>query len=83
MSHFGDMISLSDITIPEPHPYDAQDPQKQRENLAYVALQILTAAKANGDIDPFGILANRPLINIELDDLGIKTFGEAAIIESY
>lgn len=39
-------ISLADITIPTPAAYDSSDPAKQRENLCYVALQILAAAKS-------------------------------------
>jgi hypothetical protein len=76
------MVSLTTITIPTPQPYDSKDSQRQIENLCYVLLQIFSQAKATGDTDPFGLLSHRPNINLELDDLSIKTFGEAAIVES-
>lgn len=45
-------------------------------------LQIMSIAKATGDIDPIGILANRPCVSVDLDDLSVKTFGDAVIVES-
>lgn len=79
------MIDLSTITIPTPAVYDSNDPNKQRENYYYVLLQIYTAAKTNGDNDPFGYveaLQTRTVAQVDLADLSIKLFGEAALIES-
>jgi hypothetical protein len=83
------MISLSGITIPTPEPYDDKNPNKQRENYYYVQLQILAAAKAASDHDPFGILdaisthnTAQP-VSVDLEDLRIRVFGHAAIIESF
>ena len=39
-------ITLTDITIPVPAAYSADDPLKNIGDLCYVALQILTVAKA-------------------------------------
>lgn len=41
-------LSLAPVTIPTPEPYDAAHPDKQRENCAYVALQVLAQAKQQG-----------------------------------
>lgn len=80
------MISLSSITIPTPQPYDKTQPERQRENLSYVLLQILQEAKAANDDDPFGLLGalqqSAATVQVELEDLAIKVFGQAAIIES-
>lgn len=76
------MVDLSLVTFPTPQPYDANDPHQQRENWCYVLLQIMSIAKATGDIDPIGILANRPCVSVDLDDLSVKTFGDAVIVES-
>lgn len=35
------MLDISPISIPTPEPYDDQNPERQRENLAFVALQII------------------------------------------
>jgi hypothetical protein len=43
------MAALTTVTIPTPEPYDASNPDKQRENLCYVVLQILLAAKTNNE----------------------------------
>lgn len=54
------VVELSSITVPTPEPYDDKDPDRQRENLAYVALQVIaqmqahsmtvSAAMLNGDL---------------------------------
>jgi hypothetical protein len=86
------MISLSGITIPTPQPYDKNDSNRQRENYYYVLNQILAAAKAANDNDPFGLLAaiegsastvetGQPVC-VDVEDLSVKIFGTAAIIES-
>ena len=41
-------VTLSGVTFPTPAPYDSKDPHKQRENLCYVALQILQAFQGAG-----------------------------------
>lgn len=41
-------ISLANIQIPQPGPYDDKEPNKQRENYYFVLNQILTEAKAQG-----------------------------------
>lgn len=41
-------ISLETTTIPTPEPFDKTQPEKQRENLAYVLLQMLSAGKSAG-----------------------------------
>lgn len=40
------MIDMSLITVPTSEPYDSTHPQRQAENAAYVALQIMTQVKA-------------------------------------
>ena len=44
MAEFG----LTQVTIPTPQPYDDKDENRQRENLCYVALQMLSQAKQAG-----------------------------------
>lgn len=41
-------LSLTHITIPTPEPYNKSKSDQQRENLAYVALQVLQEAKQDG-----------------------------------
>jgi hypothetical protein len=43
-------IDLSTLTIPTPEPYDKKNPEQQRENMAFVALQILQQVAAFGTI---------------------------------
>lgn len=79
------MVDLSTITIPTPAAYDSNDPNKQRENYYYVLNQIYTAAKTNGDNDPFGYveaLQTTTVTQIDLADVSIKLFRDAALIES-
>lgn len=46
------MLTLTDITIPTPAPYDADEPLKQLENLCYVVLQVLQKFQAaETDVD--------------------------------
>lgn len=45
-------ISLSNLTAPTPEPYDRTQPEKQRENLAYVLLQVFSLAKDAGFVIP-------------------------------
>lgn len=77
-------INSAQITVPTPGPYDSTDPDKQRENLAYVALQLCSLAKQAGvkltytdDATPVGLrldgvaLAVRDLqYNDQVIDLG-------------
>lgn len=78
-------ITSAQITVPTPEPYDSADPDKQRENLAYVALQLCSLAKQAGvkltytddDVTPVGLrldgvaLAARDLqYNDQVIDLG-------------
>lgn len=41
-------FDLSQVTIPTPQPYDNKDANKQRENLCYVLLQVVSQAKQAG-----------------------------------
>jgi len=41
-------IDFGLLTIPTPEPFDKTQPEKQRENLAYIVMQILQQAQANG-----------------------------------
>ena len=51
-------MTLTDITIPTPAAYDSADPHKQRENLCYVFLQLLTKMQTAGtDIDLVGAVS--------------------------
>lgn len=45
-------INVSGITVPTPEPFDKTQPERQRENLAYVALQFFTLAKDAGFVIP-------------------------------
>jgi hypothetical protein len=44
MASFG----LTGITVPTPEPYNDENVHKQRENLAYVVLQMIAQAKQEG-----------------------------------
>ena len=47
-------VNLSTITFPTPEPFDKTQPEKQRENMAFVMLQVLEAFKQQNptiDID--------------------------------
>jgi hypothetical protein len=44
-------IDFDAITWPTPAAYDSADPHKQRENLAYVWLQILSQCAGTLDVD--------------------------------
>lgn len=45
-------MTLENITIPTPAPYDSDDPLQQTENLCYVILQVLQKIQtAQLDID--------------------------------
>jgi hypothetical protein len=41
-------MTLSGVTFPTPAPYDSKDPNKQRENLCYVLLQVLQSFQSAG-----------------------------------
>jgi len=41
-------IDFSQTTVPTPEPYDDKDVCRQRENLAYVANQLLSQAQQQG-----------------------------------
>jgi hypothetical protein len=42
------LVDLSQLTIPTPEPFDKSQPERQRENLAYVAMQVLDLFKQAG-----------------------------------
>jgi hypothetical protein len=65
MAEFG----LTQLTIPTPQPYDAKDPTRQLENLCYVALQMLSFAKAAG----FVVRDNLAGVETKLDELKWNT----------
>lgn len=45
-------MTLANITIPTPEPYNSDDPLKQHENLCYAILQLLQELQTNNiDID--------------------------------
>lgn len=50
------MIDFSALNIPPPAPYSSTEPDKQRENLAYVCVQILQQLYTN---------------NVKLEDLDV------------
>lgn len=62
-------ISLNNIQIPTPAPYNDKDPNAQRENYFYVVNQILAEAKAQG------------VTWEELNNSGTMTFSSESIEE--
>jgi len=42
------IVDLTQLTIPTPEPFDKTQPERQRENLAYVGMQILSLFKQAG-----------------------------------
>jgi len=45
-------ITFQAVTVPTPEPYAKRDSEKQRENLAYVMLQLIAQAKQAGFVLP-------------------------------
>lgn len=44
------MITCATLIVPTPEPYNETAPNKQRENLAYVALQMIGQMQQTGDV---------------------------------
>jgi hypothetical protein len=77
------MLYLDTIDIPTPTPYDRDDPLKQTENLSYVLLQILAAAKTAAiDLDIIDAVKSLQFnqINIDLGDVKITMTGKSTEI---
>lgn len=62
-------FNLTQVTVPTPQPYDANDPTRQVENLCYVALQLLALAK---DAE-FVVRDNLAGVETKLDELKWNT----------
>jgi len=44
----GILINFANVTIPTPQPFDKNQPEQNRENMAYIVAQILQELKTNG-----------------------------------
>lgn len=63
-------INFSSLTIPTPASYSETDPEKQRENLAYVCLQLLQQLNSDDvilDIDVIQSLKDLQFNHIVFD----------------
>lgn len=59
-------VPLTTITIPTLQPYDPEHPDRNRENYAYVQIQLLQAAKDAGESVSFNTSAE---LTVDLTDL--------------
>jgi len=63
------LVEMGLITVPTPEPFDANRPERQRENLAYVINQILAQMQQNN-------------VKIEIPDtFGVNVAGNMAGVE--
>jgi len=60
-------LDLSLITVPTPEPYLKNEPDRQRENLAYVGLQLLAQAKQQGVKVTYTDVDEGDTIGLQLD----------------
>lgn len=70
------MLTLDNVTLPLPEPYDSAQPAQQRENLCYVLLQILQGLKAAQSTVDIGEAIRALAYNwaeLEVGDVAIRT----------
>ena len=68
-------IDLSTITIPTPEPYQKNEPDQQRENLAFVVLQVIETIKQQNPIFDVDIVQ-------AIKDLQLQTAPMSEIVQA-
>jgi hypothetical protein len=66
-------LDFSQLTIPTPEPYDGGAKDKQRENLAYVVLQLIALAKQSGVKLTYTDVDTPPTTGLRLDGIELAT----------